>query len=125
MTMVPYTTRLKSMVFLRSVQTSTLNLRVMDSHGVGWETERIFLVARAVSQLSHQGVYIGERTQAIVLIVSTIMNDNTETHESERSDFLGRIDFNDLVKSQFSLGFMEHLSFGESTRQLASQQATP
>ena len=120
MTMVPYTTRLKSMVFLRSVQTSTLNLRVMDSHGVGWETERIFLVARAVSQLSLQGVQIPERTQAIVLTISTIMNDNTETHESERSDFLGRIDFDDLFERQFRLLFLDHLSFGESTRQLTA-----
>jgi hypothetical protein len=56
MMMVPYTTRLDLMILLAAVQTSTLNLSVMDSHGVGWETERIFLVARAVSQLSLQSV---------------------------------------------------------------------
>jgi hypothetical protein len=48
------------------------------------------------------------------------MNDSTETHESERSDFLSRVDLDDLVKSQFRLSFMEHLSLGESTRQLAA-----
>ena len=56
MMMVPCTTRLDLMILLVVVQTSTLNLRVMDSHGVGWETERIFLVARAVSQLPSQSV---------------------------------------------------------------------
>jgi hypothetical protein len=69
--MVPYTTRLDLTILFDSVQTSTLNFRVMDSHGVGWETERIFLVARAVSQLLHERHYTAERTQAIVLVVSS------------------------------------------------------
>ena len=43
------------------------------------------------------------------------------THESKSSDFLGRVDLDDLVESQFRLSFMEHLSLGESTRQLAAR----
>jgi hypothetical protein len=72
MMMVPYTTRLDLMILLDAVQTSTLNLRVMNSQGVGWETERIFFVARAVSQLLHERHGTAECTQTIVLIVSTV-----------------------------------------------------
>jgi len=101
------------MISFDAFQTSTLNLRVIDSHGVGWETQRIFLVARAVSQLLLGRDPTAERTQTIVLIVSVVMNDGTGTHKSERSDFLGRVDLDDLVESQFRLCFMEHLAFGE------------
>jgi len=60
--MVPYTTRLDLVLdfsansVISVTQTSALKRRVMASHGVGWATERIFLVARAVSQLKSEGM---------------------------------------------------------------------